>query len=260
MTEQAASTASTAPVALLTGAAGGIGRATAWGLARAGYRLALTGRGASVEKLAAEISAAGLPAWAHVAELSREDEVKALVQATLKQYGRVDALINNAGTHIYKGKGGIFGIEELSLAQWNEIIAINLTAPFLLSRELLPTMRAQQYGRIVNVISRTARTFVPGVGADYVATKAGLQGFTRTLAGENAKHGITANCVAPGRISTELADRVDDAVMQAALARIPMRRAGQPDEVVAAIVFLASRESSYITGAVLDVNGGGFMP
>ena len=251
MSDQAASTATHAPVALLTGAAGGIGRATAWGLAHAGYRLALTGRGASVEKLATEIS---------VAELSREDEVKSLVQATLRQYGRVDALINNAGTHIYKGKGGIFGIEELSLAQWNEIIAINLTAPFLLSRELLPTMRAQQYGRIVNVISRTARTFVPGVGADYVATKAGLQGFTRTLAGENAKHGITANCVAPGRISTELADRVDDAVMQAALARIPMRRAGQPDEVVAAIVFLASRESSYITGAVLDVNGGGFMP
>jgi 2-dehydro-3-deoxy-D-gluconate 5-dehydrogenase len=101
---------STVRVALVTGAAGGIGLATAWGLARAGYQMALTGRGPTVEKLAAEITGAGFTAWAYVAELTKEDDVKALVKATLARFGRVDVLVNNAGTHFYKGKGSIFAM------------------------------------------------------------------------------------------------------------------------------------------------------
>lgn len=243
-------------IALVTGAASGIGLAIAQGLYADGLRVLVVDRSPAVNEVAAQIGegCVGLQC-----ELTDTDRIHALREQVEKQYGRCDVLVNNAGVHP-KDAGGKVTLERMELASWNEVLAINLTAPFLLSKLFMPMMAAQGWGRIVNIASRAGRTLIPACGAHYAATKAGLIGLTRVLAEEGAPFGVTANTVAPGRISTPLSNNATSQILENSLKAIPLRRVGTPDELAAAVRFLASDGSSYMTGAVLDVNGGSFMP
>ncbi|UFN48504.1 SDR family oxidoreductase [Roseomonas sp. OT10] len=241
-------------VAIVTGAASGIGEATARRFAEAGLRVVLVDRDAAVAPLAA-----ALGGEAHRVDLAEEAAILDFA-ATLRRQGReVDILVNNAGIH-RKQDGRRAAIEQISTEAWNEHLAVNLTAPFLLCRELLPLMRGRGWGRIVNVASRAGRTLSPMAAAHYSASKAGLIGFTRVLANEVAPDGITANSVAPGPIATALAAAWTPEQREGFGRGIPLGRYGSAAEVAAVIAFLASEEASYVTGACYDVNGGTFLP
>jgi NAD(P)-dependent dehydrogenase (short-subunit alcohol dehydrogenase family) len=247
-------------VAIVTGAAVGIGAATALRLSQAGFALVLVDRSADVERAAAEIaSCTGTATYAHVVDVADEQQNIKLIQDVEQRLGRIDVLVNNAGVHP-KRAGGKFTIEEIETEHWQLVLAVNLTAPFQLCKAVLPGMRRRKWGRIVNVASAGGRTTSPVVGAHYSASKAGLIGFTRTLALEAGPHGITANCVSPGPVQTAMSGASSAEAISELTAAIPMKRYGDPSEVANAIAFIASDEASFITGAILDVTGGRYMP
>jgi len=243
-------------VALVTGAASGIGLAVARRFAARGLRTVLLDRSPEVGRIAAGLGggSAGL-----VADVGRPEAVRAAVDELRARFGRCDILVNNAGIHPKKD-GGKWTIEQIPLEQWNEVLAINLSAAFLFCQLALPLMRAQGWGRIVNVSSRGGRTASPVASAHYAATKAGLIGFTRIAALEGAPDRITANCVAPGPIETAMTAGSSPEVRAAFTRAVPLGRYGDPDDVAAAVEFLASDAAAFITGAVFDVNGGTYMP
>jgi len=245
-------------VAFITGAASGLGLSTAERLAAEGCMTVLVDRADKVLAVAERLRGEGRLAEGHVASVTDEAAMTALVSDLATRHGGIDVLVNNAGG-MSLPKGGSVAIEDLPTDLWARTIAVNLTAPFVLCRLALPAMKAKGWGRIINIASRAGRMAVPDTSVSYAATKAGLIGMTRIVADQGAKFGITANCIAPGRIATPGGTNATDAVMQNSLSRIPVGRLGLPTEIAATISFLVSDGAAYITGAVIDVNGGAFM-
>ncbi len=240
-------------VALVTGASQGIGRATALGLARAGARVAAAARNA--EKLAgvaAEIAVAGGEALAVTMDVAAAEQVKAGFRQALERFGRLDILVNNAGIT----RDGL--AVRMKAEDWEAVLRTNLTGAHLCVQQALATMMRQRYGRIINVTSVVAQMGNAGQ-ANYVAAKAGLIGLTKAIAVEVASRNITVNAVAPGFIVSPMTDPLPQKVKDELTAKIPLGRLGSDADVAAAIVFLASEEAGYITGHVLDVNGGMYM-
>jgi 3-oxoacyl-[acyl-carrier protein] reductase len=237
-------------VALVTGASFGIGRATALALAGAGAKVAAAARTRDrLERVVAEITAAGGEAIAVTMDVADHAQVKAGFQQTLERFGRLDILVNNAGIV----RDGL--ALRMKLDDWEAVIRTNLTGAHLCSQQALATMVRQRSGRIINVSSVVAQSGNPGQ-ANYVAAKAGLIGLTKALAIEISSRNITVNAVAPGFIETPMTDPLPQNIKNQLLERIPLGRMGKDSEVAAAIVFLASDEAAYITGHVLDINGG----
>ena len=249
---------SAARTAVVTGGASGIGLAIARGLAAQGHAVLLVDISDSVHRAAEQLATPQVPVHAQVADLANEQQVLAVAERAKSLFGGCDVLVNCAGVSP-KRNGLPIPPTEVDTAEWDRVLRINLTAPFLLCRELIPAMQARRFGRIINITSRAGRTFVAPAGVDYAASKAGLIGLTRHLGGSYAGFGITVNCIAPGRVETPLSSQSSPEVLQAAVRNIPAGRLGTVDEIAATACFLASDGAAYLTGAVLDVNGGAFM-
>ncbi len=239
-------------VAIVTGAARGLGRAAAERLHERGAAVAVNVRDrARAKSLAASFGERGLAVPGDIADAGVPEEI---VRATLERFGRIDILVNNAAL----ARSTRFS--DLSADEWRLALEVNLTAPFLLTKAVLPAMRAQGYGRIVNVSSSAGRTVSTLGGAHYTASKAGLIGLTRASAKELGKFGITVNAVCPGMIDTELTHENATPELLARLASTyPVPRLGTAVEVADLICFAASEEAGYITGASFDINGGDLM-
>ena len=242
----------TGRVAIVTGASRGIGRAVALRLAAAGARVVAGARADHAQPVAREIEAAGGAAVAVPLDVTEAESIAAMTRTALDRFERIDVLVNNAG--IVRDKL----LLRMKPEEWDAVIATNLTAAFACCRAVLRPMVKQRSGRIVNVGSVVGRTGNPGQ-ANYAASKAGLEGFTRSLALEVAARGITANVVAPGMIETDMTAALDERARQALRGRIPAGRLGTPGDVAGAVCFLASDEASYITGQVVSVNGGMYL-
>jgi 3-oxoacyl-[acyl-carrier protein] reductase len=243
-------------VVIVTGAAKGIGAAIVEACAREGARIAaLDLDGAGVEALAGTLRAHGTDILALRADVTRSADIGQALESVLSRWGRVDVLVNNAG-----GFAVIRATEEISEDEWQAILASNLTSVFLCSKAVLPIMKRQRYGRIVNLASVVGRAGAVRVTSHYAAAKAGVIGFTRHLALEVGADGITVNAVAPGTTATErvLKARTPLETQRVAEA-IPVKRLGEPAEIADAVVFLASDSAAFINGATLDVNGGQVM-
>lgn len=237
----------TGKTALVTGASGGIGGAIARALHGAGATVALSGtREAPLQALAAEL---GDRAHVLPCDLSDGAAVDALPGAAAAAMGGLDVLVNNAGIT----RDQLF--MRMSDEDWEQVLAVNLTATMRLCRAVMRPMMKARWGRIVNISSIVGATGNPGQ-ANYAAAKAGMVGMTKAIAAEVASRGITANCVAPGFIATAMTDKLNDAQRSAILGQIPMGRMGTGDEIAAAVLYLASPEAAYVTGTVLHVNGG----
>ena len=243
-------------IVIVTGAAKGIGAAIVEACAREGAKIAaLDLDGAGVETLAEGLRGGGTDALALRADVTRSADIGRALETVLARWGRVDILVNNAG-----GFAVIRATEEITEDEWQAILASNLTSVFLCSKAVLPIMKRQRYGRIVNLASVVGRAGAVRVTSHYAAAKAGVIGFTRHLALEVGADGITVNAVAPGTTATErvLKARTPEETRRVAEA-IPVRRLGEPREIAEAVVFLASDSAAFINGATLDVNGGQVM-
>jgi len=240
-------------VALVTGASQGIGRATSLALAQAGAKVAVAARSADkLAALVAEIEAAGGEALAVQMDVADASQIKAGFQALLAKFSRLDILVNNAA--ITRDTLAL----RMKLDDWNAVLQTNLTGAHLCIQQALGTMIKQRSGRIINLSSVVAETGNAGQ-SNYVASKAGLIGLTRAIAVEVASRNITVNAVAPGFIETPMTDPLPQELKDKMKSLIPLGRFGKDSDVAAAIVFLASDEAGYITGQVLDVNGGMHM-
>ncbi|WP_430397469.1 SDR family NAD(P)-dependent oxidoreductase [Ferrovibrio sp.] len=240
--------------ALVTGAASGIGASLAGLLAQRGIHVLMADKNPDVIEAAKRLP----NAVGHVVDLGIEAEVLELAEFAKSNFGGCDILVNNAGIAPKKDGRG-YTVPETDTALWNHVMAVNLTAPFVLCRELVPGMQKSKWGRVVNVASRAGRTRIPGVAAFYSASKAGLIGFTRQLAGEYVADNITVNAVAPGPVQTTLALQSSDATKKKLLETVPIGRHASAEEIASVIDFLCTAAASYVTGACVDVNGGGFM-
>ena len=240
----------TGKTALITGASGGIGAAIAKALHDAGATIAISGTRVEVlEKVKTEI---GERVHILPCNLSKLEEVEKLMPAAEAALGGLDILINNAGIT----KDGL--AMRMKDEDWQSVIDVNLTSNFRLSRAAMRIMMKKRWGRIINITSIVGVTGNPGQ-VNYVASKAGLIGMTKSLAQELASRNVTVNCVAPGFIATPMTDVLNEKQKEAILGRIPVGRMGGPADIAAAVVYLASDEAAYVTGQTLHVNGGMVM-
>jgi len=239
-------------VAIVTGAVRGLGRAVAARLHERGASVAVNVRDPKRAEQAAR--SIGERARAVAADVAAPDGPDSIVTQTLELFGRIDILINNAALPLTTR------FEQITPDEWRRALEVNLTAPFLLIQAVLPTMKAQGYGRIVNISSTAGRMVSTLGGAHYTASKTGLLGLTRAAAKELGRYGITVNAVCPGMIDTELTRESASTELLEGLAKgFPVPRLGTPLEVADLICFAASESAGYITGASLDINGGDLM-
>ena len=240
--------------ALVTGASRGIGRAVALKLASEGAKVALNfaGNEAAADAVKQEIEAAGGEAILVKADVANEAAVQDMVQKTADVFGRIDILVNNAGIT----RDGL--LARMKEEDWDAVLSTNLKGVFLTTKAAAKLMMKQRAGRIVNMASVVGVTGNAGQ-ANYSAAKAGVIGFTKTIAKELASRGITANAVAPRFIDTDMTSGLPDKAKEAALSGIPLGRMGTPEDIAAAVLFLVSDQASYITGQVLNVDGGMVM-
>ncbi|HTM15246.1 MAG TPA: 3-oxoacyl-[acyl-carrier-protein] reductase [Terracidiphilus sp.] len=240
-------------IALVTGASQGIGRACALELAKAGATVALAARNeAKLSEVAVEIGEAGGQAAGFALDMSSEESIKNGAKAVLDKFGKIEILVNNAGIT----RDDL--MMRMKRADWDDVLSTNLTGTFLLTQVLLRQMMKNRWGRIINITSVVGRTGQEGQ-VNYAASKAGLIGFTRSLAREVASRGITVNAVAPGYIETPMTAVLGEKLREKMLEQIPLGRTGTDSDIAHSVVFLASEKAAYITGHVLDVNGGMFM-
>jgi len=240
-------------VALVTGASQGIGRTVALRLAKDGATVAAAARNQEkLNELVAEITAAGGKAAAFALDVADEDQVKSTVKAAIAQFGKIDILVNNAG--ITRDQL----VMRMKRADWDAVLQTNLTSAYLCIQAVISSMLKQRWGRIINITSVFGQMGQAGQ-ANYSASKAGLIGLTMAIAREVGSRNITSNAVAPGFIETAMTAVLSDEFKQTAVKQIPLGRVGTPEDVASAVAFLASDEASYITGHVMNVNGGMLM-
>lgn len=241
-------------VAAVTGASQGIGRACALKLARCGANVALVARNQQKLEEVAQECGAGAPARAYVCttDIENEDQIKSAFKAIVSEFGKIDILVNNAG--ITRDQL----IMRMKRADWDSVLNTNLTSAYLCTQQAISSMLKQRWGRIINITSVFGQTGQAGQ-ANYASSKAGLIGLTMAVAREVGSRNITCNAVAPGFIETAMTSALSDELKQNALKMIPLGRVGTPEEVANCVVFLASEEAGYITGHVLNVNGGMLM-
>lgn len=241
-------------VAVVTGATSGIGRAIAIKLADAGAKVAVLGRdGKRAEELVSYILSRGCTASAFLGDISVKDNCIKLMDEVYACFGRIDILVNCAGiltsTHM----------EDITTQEWNQIIDTNLSGSFFMIQSVLPYLRKNGSGRIINIGSNAGRMGGYENSQAYTASKGGMIAITKGIARQLAKEQITVNCVCPGTTETEMVKMYNQEARERLISRIPMGRFGKPDEIAAAVCFFCSEEAGYITGAVLDVNGGMYM-
>lgn len=236
-------------VAVVTGSGRGIGRAIALKLAEAGASVVVNDVDKAAEVVSQEIRAIGKQGQAVMADVSSTSDVAKLIETATATYGRIDILVNNAGINRDQL------LVRMSDEDWDRVINIDLKSVFLCTRAVLRPMIKQRWGRIISISSIVGLMGNAGQ-ANYASAKAGIIGFTRSVAREVASRGITANAIAPGFIDTEMTQQLPQNQRQELIARIPSGRLGSPEDVAAAVCFLASEEASYITGQVLTVDGG----
>src|SRR3979411_774047 len=237
-------------VALITGASQGIGRSCALKLASTGATVALAARNQQkLNELVAEITGAGGKAAAFALDVSDEAQIKSACKAAITQFGKIDILVNNAG--ITRDQL----VMRMKRADWDAVLSTNLTSAYLCTQQVIGSMLKQRWGRIVNITSICGQMGQAGQ-ANYAASKAGLIGLTMAIAREVGSRNITCNAVSPGFIETAMTATLGDEFKQTAAKQIPLGRVGAPQDVASAVAFLASDEASYITGHVLNVNGG----
>ena len=240
-------------VAFITGASRGIGRACAQALSLAGARVILAARNREkLEELAGEIRADGREAYVVEIDLSSADSIKQAFAKAHSEFGVTEVLVNNAGVT----KDGL--AVRMKQEDWEFVLDTNLTGAFICTQQVLQSMMRARWGRVINISSVVGETGNAGQ-ANYAASKAGLIGLTKSLAQEMGSRGITINAVAPGFVQTDMTGVLSDEMREKLLANIPLKRMGEPNDVAAAVRFLASEEAGYITGHVLDVNGGLYM-
>ncbi|MEH7440989.1 3-oxoacyl-[acyl-carrier-protein] reductase [Bacillus sp. JJ1122] len=241
-------------VALVTGASRGIGREIAYELAREGASVAVNYAGSEAKALALvdEIKAMGREAFAIQSDVSNSDSVNEMVKETVERFGKLDILVNNAGIT----KDNL--LMRMKESEWDDVININLKGVFLCTKAVTRQMMKQRSGRIINISSIVGVSGNAGQ-ANYVAAKSGVIGLTKTAAKELSSRGITVNAIAPGFITTDMTDKLNEEVKAEMLKQIPLARFGEPKDIARAVVFLASEDSNYMTGQTLHIDGGMVM-
>ena len=239
---------------IITGGAAGIGRAYATGFVREGASVVIADiDGAGAERAARELEAEGGRALAVTADVSDVQATEDMTNATLDRFGRVDGLVNNAAIAI-RIKHTNAPLEELPIEEWDRVIAVNLRGPFLCCRAVLPHMKAQGYGKILNIASGTFFNGRPNI-SNYVASKGGVIGMTRSLSRETGEYGITVNCIAPGLTASET-DETPDSVWELRVPERAIKRVETPEDLVGAAIYFMSSDSDFMTGQTVVIDGG----